>query len=464
MNQQTRLLSLGTTMRKYIDVIAHTEQNVINLGKPENMQKYQPSNTTELNNRYIKQDIRQAFKEFLEFNEPEYKALPVFFASACFTLDWDNLLESIKDLSVDSVTNEIQVASWGHIYPNIDVNFVKQLRNAFAHSKFDYDFDNDRIYINAYKNTFQVQFPSHILLSTPKTLWALNKSSTSKSAWIDCAFTTGNPGDNNLYLFFLHNGDTAHESVLRRFSSYDISKVPLVERVSILNEYATKLMDQHFKSGEELAKNLKRMASQCGLELEYKGKFDKKKETFKGNKFLEKMADIVYHEDDKGLSELFLRGAIMRPEKSFMSNPFYHTIVTCAFQDLDNSIAKNVSTLTKNHAPYFLNNIREYAERAYLNYVFNYLWVKVGLDKDFCESQSMCENLTNKELIEHLRNSIVHPNRLVKEGDNYNITDYNRKHELTFSSTIPCTKLVDFADIVIEQMKQQNIQSNVQEQ
>lgn len=464
MNQQTRLLNLGSTMRKYLDTISITEQNVINLGSPENMQKYQPNNSPELNNRYIKQDIRRAFKDFLEFSEPDAKALPIFFASTCFTLDWDSLLDSIKDIDVSPVTNEINVCSWGHIYPNIDINFVKQLRNAFAHSKFDYDFDNDKIHINAYKNTFQVDFPSSILLSTPKTLWGLNQSSTSKSAWIDCAFTTGNPNDDNLYIFFLRNGNVAHQAILNQFSSNDLSKVPLDERVRVLNEYALKLMDKKFKSGDELAKQLKRMASQCGLELEYKGKFDKKCATFKGNKFLEKMAEIIYIDDEKGLSELYLRGAIMRPEKSFMSNPFYHTIVTCAFQDLDNSVAKNVSILTRNHAPYFLKDIRDYAERSYLNYVFNYLWVKIGLDGNFSDAPSMCNGLTNKELIDHLRNSIVHPNRLIKDGENYNITDYNRKNELTFSSSISRKTLVEFADTVLEQMQLQHTQTTEQEQ
>ena len=410
-----------------------------------------------LNNLFTDRDalnLIEAVMPLLSFDEPEAKSMPVFFASSCFTQDWDALLESINAVPLPDFSERFNVESWGHIYPKFDINFIKQLRNAIAHSKFDYDFDNDRIYISTYKDTFKVNFTSDILLGTPKTLWNINKNSTSPSAWVDCSFILDGVTDPNLYTFFMRNGQTAHSTVLEELGTTDITQIPLQERLQIFEKYAVKLMkNERTKSGESAVKSLSKLATQCGLSLEYKGKHNIFKQTFKNNAFLEKMAYIVYHNNEKGLDELFLRGAVMRPEKKFMGNPFFHTLVTCAFNNANNSTAKNVSIITENHAPFYLREMRDYAEESYLNYVFNYLLTKIELDNETKNSHSIVDGKTKSELASHIRNAIVHPGRIKKQDNYYLVRDYNRKGECTLNETISVNKLLDFADSIVTQMK-----------
>lgn len=455
MKQVQRLLTLGKTMRKYLDALRETERNINALGTPEHMKEYDEDNSKEYNKRLLKKDLRQAFAPLLSFNEPEAKSMPVFFASSCFTQDWDALLNSISSVSLPDFSDVFNVESWGHIYPNFDINFIKQLRNAIAHSKFDYNFDEDKIYITAYNGTFKLNFPSEILLGTPKTLWNINKNSTSPSAWVDCSFLLDWNKDKNLYTFFIRNGNTAHATTLAELGVKDITTVPLQERLKVFEKYAVKLMKtERTKSGEAGVRSLSRLATQCGLTLEYKGKLDIFKQTFKGNPFLEKMANIVYYNNEEGLDELFLRGAVLRPEKKFMGNPFFHTLVSCSFNSADNSTAKNVSIITENHAPFYLKDMRDYAEEAYLNYVFNYLVCKIPLDKSFADSPSIVKGKTKFELASHIRNAIVHPGRIKKVDDNYIITDYNRKNECTLHETIPVKALLRFADDIVNKMQE----------
>jgi len=454
MKQQKRLINLGKTMRKYLDALSETEKNISALGTSDHMSEYEDDNSLDYNKRLVKRDLRQAFAPLLSFNEPEAKSMPVFFASSCFTQDWDALLESINTVPLPDFSENFNVESWGHIYPKFDINFIKQLRNAIAHSKFDYDFDDDRIYISTYKDTFKVNFTSDILLGTPKTLWNINKNSTSPSAWVDCSFILDGVTDPNLYTFFMRNGKTAHSTVLKELGTTDITKVPLQERLKVFEKYAVKLMQkERTKSGETGIKSLSKLANQCGLTLEYKGKHNIFKQTFKNNAFLEKMAYVVYHDNEKGLDELFLRGAVMRPEKKFMGNPFFHTLVTCAFNNANNSTAKNVSIITENHAPFYLREMHDYAEEAYLNFVFNYLVSKIELDDTTKNSPSVVDGKTQSELASHIRNAIVHPGRIKRQGDNYLITDYNRKNECTFNKVIPIDSLIKFADNLVERME-----------
>ena len=323
MNQKNRLLTLGCTMRRYLDALDKTEKNIKTLGTPEHMSEYIEDNSHDYNKRLIKRDIRHAFEPLITFDEPEAKAMPVFFAASCFTQDWDSLLESISAVTLPDFSENFNVSSWGHIYPIFDINFIKQLRNAIAHSKFDYDFNEDKIYVSTYKDTFKVDFPSSILLGTPKTLWSINRNSTSKEAWVDCSFVMGDNTDKNLYTFFLKNGDTAHPTTLKALGVSDIKTVPLQDRIKIFEKFAIPIMqNEHQKSGESGLRRLKSIATQCGLILEYKSKFNVHDQTFKKNPFLEKLAKVVYHDKPEEMDSLFLRGAVMRPEKKIHGKSF----------------------------------------------------------------------------------------------------------------------------------------------
>ena len=455
MTQSEKLLDLGLTMRKYLDALNQTRKNIETLGSEENLAKYDPisSTSTNYNTRLIKRDLRWAFNDLLTFNEPHAKAMPVFFATSCFTQDWDTLLTSLEDVPMKCLTDELNVTSWGHVYQNIDLNFIKQLRNAIAHSKFDYNFEEDKIYISAYKDTFKVDFPSKIILSTPKTILELKKYSTSKHAWVDCFFILDEKNIKYLHTFFLRNGDHAHPVFMERFPTSNLSEIPLTHRAQVYNQFVQKVITEKSKSANQTLRRLKNIAEQCGLELESKGKVSVAQQTFKGNKFLELMAKVIYQNDEEGFKNLCLRGASMRPEKEFISNPFFHTLVVCSPNDPNSSMAKNVANLTQNHAPYYLQEMHDYAERAYLNYVFNYLTTKVETSEGFKTGQSIIPNLTNQELTSHLRNSIVHPNRLQKKDNYYIITDYNRKNELTFNEIIPVEALINYADNIVSIMK-----------
>lgn len=458
MNQNERLLTLGSTLRKYLDVLKHAEKNIELLGHPDHMKIYETCKTPESKLSQIKRDLRHAFGELLTFNEPEAKAMPITYAMNCFTQDWDSLLDSINEVSIEFTSKQFFVDSWGHIYPKIDVNFLKQIRNAIAHSKFDYNFDTDQINISLYKDTFKVHFYGHTLLGTPTSLWELHKNSTSNNAWVDCSFTVNDTNDKNLYAFILKNSDSPLHPIITERLPDDIKEnMSLRQKISIFKLFCQKQLEIYHKSSDAVIKDLKKIARQCGLKIDHYEKVDIIKYTYKNNEFLKLLASTVYENNPRSIEELHLRGSAMRPSKNFMGNPYYHTLVTCAFPGSGNSIAKNVSILSENHAPYYLDQMYDYAERSYFNYVFNYLNEKIGIDEEFKNCESIISGLTNAELMDHLRNSIVHPGRMNKQDNTYKITDYNRRKELTFNQEITTSTLLDYADTVLRKMQEKTL-------
>ena len=106
--------------------------------------------------------------------------------------------------------------------------------------------------------------------------------------------------------------------------------------------------------------------------------------------------------------------------------------------------------------PYVFDEIQEFVERSYFNYCFNYIPERFGIS-DTVRSTSIdsvfgTETVISERDVEsflnHLRNSVVHPVRAVKSGENYILCD-KHKGKTTFFAEIPTQKLMDYAGFVL---------------
>lgn len=463
-----KLVSLAHSTKNFINALAKVNKNIQELNTQETISTVNSYKNEEGQNSFIKRCIRKAFEPITCFNDKNLPHMDMVFSLLCFSQDWDTLLSSIKEIPDTLNITDVNVSSWGHIYQNYDINFLKQIRNGIAHSKFTYDFDNQHIFVNMYNNTFQADFPLNFLLSLPWSLWNLSESYTSKESIINCNILnlSFNPTFYNINV----KNDSFDLSLLNKYPIfapidyllYDLKDEEDTNGLAII--YKSNLfkimLDSKLKNTYSLQLDeIHEIAKLCGLSVCDVKKVDAEKHLFNNNKFLKAFFNSQYvllDEEKQNRLSFILSSIIDERNINFFPSVEIGELLTTIPEP---SEAKKINTISNNLTPFTIDILQTYAERSYFNFVFNYIYENASLNQTKLNAtlnetfNSIATNITGAttptELIEHLRNCIVHPKRFSKINGKYELLDFDRRNNQTFSATLKVKDLMKIADKIL---------------
>ena len=165
-----KVLKLGEHFQNLIKALESASRNINDIDNEKFLEEYDGCDNGDSRAFFLRRKFRQSISELYNFGESITKQdiTDMLFPMSvcCFSQDWDKVFESIshgtddRDFEFVNDTKEfddvVKVRSWGGVDPRFDVKFLKHMRNGIAHSKFEYDFENQQIKLNHYRFSFVV--------------------------------------------------------------------------------------------------------------------------------------------------------------------------------------------------------------------------------------------------------------------------------------------------------------------
>ncbi|MBR2909442.1 MAG: hypothetical protein IKC11_03745 [Clostridia bacterium] len=480
MDNKEQLISLAESTKKLAKILERTNANIRNLSSEQTKKEYSSYTNQDGRNFFIKRALRHATEELISFDDKNIEHLHLVLSLLCFSQDWDTVLSSIQEIPDTFNMTDVNVESWGHIYQNFDVNFLKQLRNAIAHSKFSYDFENKQLSINSYNGTFKVSFPLNFLCSIPWSLWNLSESYTSPEAMVNCNILNLETRNPKFYNINVRN-DVFDLSSLSKYPTIQpiehllqdlkdeesINGVPLINKSNLFKIVINSKLNT---TGVLELEDIQDIARLCGLVAQDVNKLEANDVLFKGNFFLKEFfnaQNILFDENKQHRLSYIISSIIdQRNENFFPSVQIGELLFTINSNDTK---AQKFNYFNDSLLPLSIDSLQNYTERAYFNFVFNYIYERTTPNATTLDTElqstfnKVAPNINGassmSELIVHLRNCIVHPNRFTKNNNQYNLCDFDRRHNQTFSATLSSAELMEIADSFLESLKDKKQES-----
>lgn len=493
-----KLFDIASNIRKFANEIEKANQKAKNV----NISLLIDSNVSQsdengyldfFTNKNLRLVFGELYNKIKSMNQSEINEILLFISLCAYNQDWDYVFDTIKDYrgktfyewhnEKQEKINPFNVKSWGRVYQNYDTNFLNQIRNGLAHSKFQYNPNTKNITISMNNGEFVVDVNLEFLIYLPNMAWEISEKSTSNEARQSTIFLE-NGAYNNIVMFVIKNEKPEEKNWNKRLKSLGLNsdEIKAIDRVSSIvkeNGNGLTLVDkmnwcqksidlilEKINSNQKALDIIKIIYEKFGLTIESDVKFnfydvcekDSFEETFFANMFFDKNIS----ESDRNLN--FTRALkIKKDEQS--QNFLANNAVISLFMNAksSDSFGKFRTMLKNSYIPLSLNEFSFFLDKAYLNMVFNYFaekskesgeienFIKPFKETsatEYFDSNEYTENLSLDQTFYYIRNCVVHPRFMKRDGDNYILSDYNKKGELVFNAIIARDKFIELANNV----------------
>ena len=459
--------------------------------------KYRISYLERFVNSNLKLLFEDLFKDIKNMPKEERDEILLFMSLSAYNQDWDYVFNTVKDyrgqkyLTWHNDKNEeiypFQVKSWGNVQQNYDINFLNQIRNGIAHSKFNYNPETKTVTIIRNNGEFVVDVLTDYLLYLPYHIWDINEQSPSKENQQSVVVLRNGTLKECLMLELINqepNTKNINEKLKKLGLTDDQTSLicsiadiclnsnnyPLVNKINTVHKVLEEI-NKNNRLGKNYIEAMKLVYERFGITIEKEQTFDLEK-IYEDNELIllfisNMLLSKNISKEEKNLIILrILNSKFSEQSKNFFANNAISRFLLNIEPDV--SWKEFRKKLKEGYLPYTIEDVSFFIDKAYFNYVFNYL-VEKGKDlneyikvdevlknisaTDYFETNEFTQDLSLNRTMGYIRNCIVHPRFLKREGKDFILSDYNKKGELVFSAKIDRTKFFNLANLVVENLK-----------
>lgn len=510
------LLKIAKNIKEFANIVEKANQKTKNIDVAE----FINSNiSTNQDNTYfdffINKNFRMVFEglynQIKETSVNEIEEMLLFISLCAYNQDWDYVFETVKDYRGQTYyawrneKNEeilpFDVKNWGRFQPNYDTYFLNQIRNCLAHARFSYDENTKKVTLTKNNGEFVVEMPIDTLFMFPNQIWSISEKSTSKETRQSTILLKEGNYNNGVRLV-IKNEKPQEKAWNNLFNNLGLNKdeinfinnvsneclkgenvLTLVDKMQYVQKIFQTLSDKIETNKLDGLSIIKLIYEKFGLTIEKEEPFNLQsicdKDSYLELYFTNMLLRKDLSESDKNLITLRVLN-IKKDElsKNFLSNNAVSVLLLNALGD--STFGKFRTNIKNTYIPLVLEDIGFFVDKAYFNYVFNYLVEKTresGEDikltrelenisaTDYFEDNDYTQDLSLDKTLYYIRNCVVHPRFLDRDGNNYILSDFNKKGELVFSAKVDRVKLFNLANLVIQSLNtDKSMEESLEEQ
>ncbi|MBO4569954.1 MAG: hypothetical protein J5689_01910 [Clostridia bacterium] len=493
MASNEELFMYAEKMKKYVDVLKEVKLNIDAYNDDFVIEEMKTYNSSDF---IVRRKIRLAFEPLYNFlknvDDKTIRQFILVFGLFSYTLDWDDFKVFGKNngsLSLflsDENNSEFNFSNLykikrddDNILKDFNTNFLKFIRNGISHGKFDIDFDLEKIILKMWGGKIEIEIDGSGVVNLPLNLPRLYNQISGLSCPI--LFNEIEPPYKTAFKLSIVNGKSDSKLLTS-------NKIP-----KDIKEYARKLKDyiesvEHagykLSAGDKIGminsnfvfknkgKNesidvYKAILNYIGVEIKNINIIDFDKDIYCNNKFIKFACESAT--EGNNTNRLNIAEAIECKVPVYMAGfDRFGSLATLTSSLYGNLSVKDfVDKILDDFSYIYMDDICEYADRAYVNYVCNYLvekfkisdkWKSVGISKYFTikssnKNYSVYDVFQASENTAFIRNCLVHSEYFKFQNGVYHFKDCDKSGNVVFDAEISRDKLLMFEDELLEDFK-----------